>query len=212
MWDQGYLDSRQMAGAFQLLRSHELIWSKLVRTYLMGERAPVSAMTAWNADGTRMPARMQTEYLRDLFLDNRLSRGRFAVDGRPVVLEDIRVPLFVVGTESDHIAPWQSVYKVRLLTHTDVTFALAAGGHNTGIVSRPDHPKARHKIGELEADAAYVPPESWASGADWRQGSWWEPWAAWLHARSGERVSPPATGAPDMPLLGDAPGSYVLRR
>ncbi len=210
MWDQGYLDSKQMAGAFQLLRSHELVWSEMVRQYLLGERAPVSDMMAWNADGTRMPAHMHTQYLRDLFLDNRLSRGRYAVEGRPIALTDLRAPLFVVGTERDHIAPWESVYKARLLTVVEFTFALASGGHNTGIVSAPGNPKARYRLGHAEAGAGYVPPEAWAAQATRYDGSWWPAWTDWLHERSGGWVEPPAMGAAGLPPMEPAPGRYVL--
>lgn len=209
MWDQGYLGSTQMAGAFQLLRSNELIWSRMVREYLLGRRAPVSDMMAWNADGTRMPARMHTQYLRDLFLDNRLSRGRYAVDGRPVALTDLRVPMFAVGTEHDHIAPWVSVYKVRLLTVVDFTFVLASGGHNTGIVAAPENPKASYRIGHAPEDAAYLPPEAWAERAQRGDGSWWPAWFAWLHARSGDWTAPPTLGAEGWPPLEPAPGRYV---
>ena len=209
MWDQGYLSSEQMAGAFQLLRSHELIWSRLVREYLLGRRTPVSDMMAWNADGTRMPAKMHTQYLRDLFLDNRLSRGRYAVDGRPVALTDLRAPMFVVGTEHDHIAPWQSVYKVRLLTVVDFTFALASGGHNSGIVAEPGNPKASYRLGHAEEGAAYTPPEAWIEQADRFDGSWWPAWFAWLHEESGAWVEPPTLGTETLPPTDAAPGRYV---
>jgi polyhydroxyalkanoate synthase len=140
MAERGYLDAKQMVGAFQLLRSNDLIWSKMVRNYLMGERRPMIDLMAWNADATRMPFAMHSEYLRRLFLDNDLAESRYEVDGRSVSLRDIRVPVFAVSTISDHVAPWRSVYKILMLTDADVTFVLSNGGHNAGIVSPPGHP------------------------------------------------------------------------
>ena len=212
MWDQGYLDTTQMAGAFTLLRSNDLLWSRLVRQYLLGERDVPTDFAAWNADGTRLPARMHAEYLKSLFLENRLSRGRYAVEGRPVALTDIRIPIFAVGTERDHIAPWQSVYKIRLLSDTDVTFVLASGGHNVGIVSPPGRPNRHfHTTTMGEADP-YLPPDIWFAEAPLREGSWWPAWQGWLAAASGRPCEPPRQGAPEhaLPPLMPAPGSYVL--
>lgn len=213
MWDQGYLDTSQMSGAFQMLRSADLIWSRMVRQYLLGEREPMTDLMAWNADGTRMPARMHSQYLRDLFLDNRLSRGRYAVEGRPVALTDIRWPIFAVGTETDHIAPWQSVYKIRLLTDTEVTFVLTSGGHNAGIVSPPSRTDRRYRIMTMAADEPYTPPDLWAVQAPVRPGSWWPAWQNWLAERSGAPVPPPPMGAPEKgyPPIVPAPGCYVLQ-
>jgi polyhydroxyalkanoate synthase len=214
MWAQGYLTANQMAGAFRILRSNDLVWSKVVHDYLMGERRPVSDLMAWNADATRMPARMHAEYLRKLFLDNDLAEGRYEVDGRPVALTDIGVPVFAVGTETDHVAPWRSVYKFHLLLDTDVTFLLASGGHNTGIVSPPGPPGRSHRLRTTRHGDRYVDPDAWLSETPRKEGSWWSEWTAWLAAYSGEPTSPPLLGAPDkgLPPLADAPGSYVMQR
>ncbi|MGH7227167.1 MAG: PHA/PHB synthase family protein, partial [Gemmataceae bacterium] len=137
MWRQGYLDSSQMAGAFQMLRSNELVWSRLIKTYLLGEREQPNDLMAWNADATRMPYRMHSEYLHKMFLHNDLAEGRFRVEGRPIAISAIREPIFAVSTERDHVAPWRSVYKIHLLNEGDITFVLTSGGHNAGIVSEP---------------------------------------------------------------------------
>ena len=137
MWDQGYLDRPQMARTFSTIRSEDLIWSRAVRRYLLGQEDLPTDMGVWVADTTRMPARMHSEYLRGLFLENRLTAGRFAVEGRVIALKDIAAPMFVVATETDHIAPWKSVYKTQLFTDSDLTFVLTSGGHNSGIVNEP---------------------------------------------------------------------------
>ena len=205
---QGYLDTRQMAGAFQLLRSNDLIWSKRVKEYLLGARAPMTDLMAWNADATRMPYAMHSEYLRRLFLRNDLTAGRYEVDGRPVVLSDIRAPLFAVGTTRDHVAPWRSAYKVDLYTHVDTTFLLASGGHNAGIVSEPGHDGRSYQVATRGRDVPHVDAEAWLAQTPRREGSWWPEWQQWLAQRSGTPAAPPPMGA----ALGEAPGDYVLQR
>ncbi|WP_353186739.1 alpha/beta fold hydrolase [Bosea sp. (in: a-proteobacteria)] len=215
MWNRGYLSADQMAGAFQLLRSNDLIWSRLVHDYLMGERTPMIDLMAWNADSTRMPYRMHAEYLRRLYLDNELAAGRLMVEGRPAALQNIRTPLFVVGTERDHVAPWRSVYKIHYLTDADVTFVLTSGGHNAGIVSEPSRPRRRFRIATVTHDDARLGPDEWVENATTHDGSWWTSWVAWVGAHSAaERVAPPAMGNAGKGLapLDDAPGTYVLQR
>ena len=214
MWDQGYLSSEQMAGAFQLLNSQDLIWSRIVRNYLLGRRVRQTDLMTWNADATRMPCRMHSEYLRRLFLNNDLAEGRFEVDGKPVALADVRVPLFVVGTVKDHIAPWRSVFKIHLLTDTEVTFVLTDGGHNAGIVSEPGHAGRSFRQMTRAPSARYLPPDEWIMAATQEQGSWWHAWHAWLTQRSSACSMPPALGAPEKGYspLEDAPGRYVHRR
>ena len=140
MWEQGYLDTSQMAGAFNMLRSNDLIWSTMIHEFLLGERRPMNDLMAWNADATRLPYRMHSEYLEHLYLNNDLAEGRYRVDEHTISLDDIRVPMLAVGTFKDHVAPWRSVFKIhQLVEETDVTFLLVSGGHNAGIISEPGH-------------------------------------------------------------------------
>jgi len=212
MWDRGVLDTKQMAGAFQLLRSNDLIWSKMVREYLMGERAPMIDLMAWNADATRMPYRMHSEYLRALFLNNDFAEGRYVVGDKPAALTDIQVPAFVVGAEWDHVAPWRSVYKINLLADTEVTFLLTNGGHNAGIISEPGHHGRHYRMATKEEHEPYLSPEEWFAATPVQQGSWWPAWQKWLAERSGDKAKPPPPGRAKQgyaPLC-DAPGTYVL--
>jgi polyhydroxyalkanoate synthase subunit PhaC len=208
MWERGVLDTTQMAGAFQLLRSNDLIWSRVIRDYLMGERAPPSDLMAWNADATRLPYRMHSEYLRKLFLNNDLAEGRYLVEGKPIALSDIRVPMFVVGTVRDHVAPWKSTYKINYQVEADVTYLLTSGGHNAGIVAPPGEQGHFYQVKTKAADAAYIGPDEWLKAAPKVEGSWWPEWTRWLTAQSGE-PSPMGVGRGDDQILPDAPGDYV---
>jgi len=211
---QGFLDTRQMAGAFQLLRSNDLVWSRRVREYLLGERAPMTDLMAWNADATRMPYVMHSEYLRRLFLKNDLAEGRYQVSGRPVVLHDLTLPIFAVGTTRDHVAPWRSVYKIGLHADSELTFLLASGGHNAGIVSEPGRNGRSYQVATRERHALYVDPDAWAEQTPRHAGSWWPQWQAWLASRSSPPEAPPPMGnaAAGLAPLGDAPGTYVLQK
>lgn len=220
MDERGVLDSRQMAGAFQMLRSNDLIWSRIVRDYYLGLPRPHLDLLAWNADTTRMPAAMHSEYLRGFYLDNAFANGRWTVDGRPVSFGDVRAPIFAVGAEKDHVAPWRSVFAVHRLADSEVTFALANGGHNGAIISEPGRPGRRHRL-SVHADLdRFEDPDSWLASTPAMEGSWWESWVGWLDARSSPEPQParePRRAAapvdnqldPSAPLP-EAPGTYVF--
>jgi polyhydroxyalkanoate synthase subunit PhaC len=215
MAESGYLDGRQMAGAFALINSKDLVWSKLVHEYLMGAQTPLTALRAWNADATRLPARMHSEYLRRLYLHNDLAESRYLVRGQAVHLADIETAMFVVATEHDHVSPWQSVYKIHQLVRGPVSFVLSSGGHNVAIVNPPEGPAAfpqasyrttTHAIGKAPDNH-----NNWLVSTISKAGSWWPCWHRWLVKHSSGRAKPPNTpavlldGKPSM-----APGSYVF--
>jgi len=215
MWDRGYLEPTQASGGFQLLKSRDLIWSKMVREYLLGQRAPMFDLMAWNADTTRMPYRQHAELVRRLYRDNQLAQGHYKVDGQPIVLGDIHVPIFAVAADRDHVAPWRSVYKLHLQSDAcELTFVLASGGHNMGVISEPGHPRRSYQIATQKEDDRYMGPTLWQQQTPKQEGSWWPAWEEWLCRHSTGRTAPPAMGAPDRgyPVLGDAPGTYVYQQ
>jgi polyhydroxyalkanoate synthase subunit PhaC len=213
MRKSGVLESERMGAAFALLRSRELMWAPAVAQYVGGERPKLNDLMAWNADGTRMPWRMHSEYLERLYLKNELARGTFTVKGKPLDLKRLRLPMFVVGTETDHVAPWRSVYKLRELTaSSDYTFLLTSGGHNAGIVSGPVHPKRRHRMLTWSNPTTRLTPDEWQGRARLFEGSWWPAWERWVAEHSAARQVPartPRAASNEGVALGDAPGSYV---
>ncbi len=207
---QGFLTGKQMAGSFQFLHSRDLVWTRQMREYLMGEREQRTDLMAWNADTTRMPARMHHQYLTSLYLHNALATSAYRVDGHAVSLADLRRPIFMVGTDRDHISPWRSVYKLHHLCDAEITFVLTVGGHNAGIVSEPGHPGRSYRIARRPAQGTWVDDQAWVARAERREGSWWPAWHEWLAARSSAPVH--AQPIPKSAALGDAPGEYVLQR
>ncbi|MBV8910539.1 MAG: alpha/beta fold hydrolase [Gammaproteobacteria bacterium] len=210
----GVLESERMGAAFALLRSRDLLWAPAIEQYMRGERPKLNDLMAWNADGTRMPWRMHSEYLERLYLKNELALGTFNSHGQRIDLGNLRLPMFVVGTETDHVAPWRSAYKFRALTRSrDYTFLLTSGGHNAGIVSGPVHPRRRHRMLTLNDPAQTPTAEEWLKRAPLIEGSWWPEWQRWLvshshRARVPARIPVAARGR-DAAALPDAPGSYV---
>ncbi|MDD3287774.1 MAG: alpha/beta fold hydrolase [Alphaproteobacteria bacterium] len=216
MWSKGYLDAKQMLGAFQMLRSHDLIWMRIVHNYLLGQRDKMIDLMAWNADATRMPYKMHSEYLEKLFLHNDFAEGRLTIEDSSVAPENITLPIFAVGTEKDHVVPWKSAYKVHIMTSSPVTFVLTNGGHNAGIISEPGHRGRYYRVHERKAGEPYIDPSRWLAHSTLNQSkSWWGEWESWVAARSSsERVKPPQMGTPGglyQPIC-DAPGTYVLKK
>ena len=207
MAKNGYLPKESMAGTFVMLRANYLMWARWVKEYLIGERQHPNDLLTWNKDATRMPARMHAEYLRQCYLHNSLASGQLLVDNKPIALADIQVPLFVVGTAKDHVAPWQSVYKINLLIDKDITFLLTNGGHNAGIISEPGHPRRVYQMSTRKEDGTYLPPQAWLDEVPLQEGSWWPEWQQWLKQQSQQQV--PARYVEPVKPLPAAPGDYV---
>jgi polyhydroxyalkanoate synthase len=197
-----------------MLNSNDLLWSHVINDYMQGKRRGMTDLMAWNADATRMPYRMHSEYLNQLFLKNNLAEGRYIANGEPVALEDISIPIFCVGTVRDQVAPWKSVYKIHLLADSEVTFVLTSGGHNAGIVSEPGHKGRTYQIAAAPHNARYKPPGQWQHQVPVQEGSWWEEWHKWLDNHSKGKRKPPAMGnaAKGYAQLDNAPGTYVFAK
>ncbi len=209
MTHHGYLDGRDMAMSFRTLRSNSLIWHYWVHNYLLGESPPAFDVLYWNSDATRLPHAMHSFYLREFYLHNRLAQ----IDGltlgeRPINLSLITQPLYVVGTEQDHIAPWQSSFRICKLVGGPVRYVLAASGHIMGVLSPPANPPKRHYwAGDATGtDSAKV----WRERVEKMPNSWWEDWVAWLKPKCGKLTTPPTLGSAQHRRLVPAPGNYVF--
>ena len=206
MRQRGYLDSKQMATTFDVLRPNDLIFNYVVSNWLLGQAPPAFDILAWNADSTRMPAAMHTFYLRSLYQRNELARGVMELAGqRQLSLPDVKSDVYVVGAVNDHIVPWQASYKATALFGGDVRYVLSSGGHIAGIVNPPG-PKAWYEAAEPPSPAT---AGLWREAATRHSGSWWEDWAAWAGRRAGPLTQPPSLGSERYPAIADAPGTYV---
>jgi poly[(R)-3-hydroxyalkanoate] polymerase subunit PhaC len=207
MAQQGYLDGREMGRAFRMLRSNSLIWHYFVHNYLYGETPPPFDVLYWNTDVTRMPRAMHSYYLREFYLHNKLiQKDALTLGGHALDLGQIRQPLYSVGCEEDHIAPWRATFSIAGRIAAPVRYTLSSSGHILGIVNPPVEPAKRsYWSGETASD----PPDKWRQHCHKIDGSWWENWVAWLGKRCGPKVSARAPGSVKHPVLGAAPGSYV---
>jgi polyhydroxyalkanoate synthase subunit PhaC len=206
MNERGYLEGSEMASTFNLLRSNDLVWSFVVNNYLLGKDPFPFDLLYWNADSTRMPARMHSFYLRNMYIHNRLAvPGGIELDGVPIDLRKVSLPAYFISTVEDHIAPWKTTYRGARYLGGEVRFVLGGSGHIAGIVNPP----AAKKYHYWTNDALGETPEQWFEGATQRPGSWWEDWQAWIAARNGSERT--ASRIP-MHVLEDAPGSYAKLR
>ncbi len=206
MAETGLLDGKDMSTAFNMLRANDLIWSYVVNNYLLGKSPAAFDLLYWNGDSTRMPMAMHSFYLREMYLHNKLVEpGGITMNGIPVDLTNIEIPVFLQSGKDDHIAPYGSVYKATHHYSGPLTFMLAGSGHIAGVVNPPSANKYYHYTNpEVPEDV-----EDWIKGAEYHEGSWWPYWHQWLYRKSGKKVAARIPGDGGLAVIEDAPGSYV---
>jgi len=205
----GYLDGSQMATAFNMLRSNDLIWSFFVNNYLLGKKPPTFDLLYWNSDSTRMPAAMHSFYLRNMYLENRLREpGGIELAGVPIDVRTIKVPSYFASAVEDHIAPWTSVYRGARLLGGPARFVLGKSGHIAGIVNPP----SADKYGYWTHRGRPQDPQAWLENASYQEGSWWMDWLRWISRHAGPKVAAREPGGGGLKVIEDAPGSYVKKR
>jgi polyhydroxyalkanoate synthase len=212
----GYLDGRNMAATFNMLRANDLLWNYVVNNYLLGKEPPEFDLLYWNNDGTRVPQTVHMYLLRNFFQVNNLAKpGFLKMKGVGIDVRRIKTPTYTVAAESDHIVPWRGAFKMWDMVSGPVRLVLAESGHIAGIINPPARKKRGYwineemEIGDRERE---LDPDEWLEGATYYKGSWWVNWVPWLEERSGEIVPPPPQGSDEFPPLMDAPGTYVLER
>jgi polyhydroxyalkanoate synthase len=215
----GYLDGRQMAGTFSVLRANDLIWRYVIHNYLIGQEPAPFDLLSWNSDGTRVPGRVHAYLVREFFLENKLMEpDGLNLKGVGIDVSKIETPSYVVAAIRDHIVPWRGTFLMRELLGGPVRFVLTGGGHIAGIINPPAWKKRSYWVnedadaGQPEAAALGIDPDVWLAGATKREGSWWLDWIPWLKERSGDLVAPPTMGNDEFEPVANAPGNYVLER
>ncbi|SLN45441.1 PHA/PHB synthase family protein [Oceanibacterium hippocampi] len=211
MKEQGYLDASAMASTFNMLRANDLIWSFVVNNYLLGKDPFPFDLLFWNADATRMPKELHSYYLRNMYQKNLLSKpGALEIEGVPIDLGKIRIPIYLQASKEDHIAPYTSVFRATGLYSGPVRFMLAGSGHIAGVINPPSAKKYQHWINDSRKK--YATAEEWLADATEKPGSWWEDWDRWLSRKSGPKVPARIPGEGGLKAIEDAPGSYVKVR
>ena len=209
MKERGFLEGSEMATTFNMLRANDLIWSFVVNNYLLGKDPFPFDLLYWNSDSTRMPAAMHSFYLRNMYINNLLSKpGGITLNGVPIDLTKVSVPLYFVSTMEDHIAPWKSTYTGARLFRRKPRFVLGGSGHIAGIINPP----AANKYGYWTNEDLPDTPQSWLEGAQQHPGSWWNDWGRWIEQYAGGKVPAREPGAGKLEALEEAPGSYVRLR
>ena len=212
MLERGYLDSHELSNMFNLLRSNDLIWSNVVNNYLLGQKPPAFDLLYWNSDGTRMARTAHSWYLQNTYVENNLIKpGKIQLMGEALDLGRVTLDLYAVGAEKDHIVPWDSAWRITQITGGTVRFVVASSGHIAGIINPPGGKGGTYWT-HPEGEAVPATAAEWRATASRHDGSWWTDWAAWLGARGGDMVKPPALGSAAHPPLCDAPGTYVLEK
>lgn len=209
MEPKGYLDGRVMARTFNMLRPSELVWSYVVNNYYLGKDPAPFDFLYWNSDNTNMPAAMHSNLLRFFYRQNRLTQpGKYKVDGEGIDLSKIELPIYMMSTKEDHIAPWKATYSgVGLMKNAKIEFVLGGSGHVAGVINPP----SKEKYGYALNNDISVSADEWQQKAVEHQGSWWVHWHEWLVSKNSTLISARSVGSADYPPLCDAPGTYASR-
>ena len=209
MGQRGYLEGHEMAGTFNMLRANDLIWSFVVNNYLLGKDPLPFDLLHWNSDSTRMPAKMHSFYLRNMYIRNLLKEpGGITLTGAPVDLTRVKTPAYFLSTVEDHISPWKSTYMGARLFPGPVKFVLGGSGHVAGVINPPAAKKYGYRTSAKLARTA----DAWFEGASQHEGSWWTDWDKWAGRFGGGKVRARIPGKGKLKVLEDAPGSYVKLR
>jgi polyhydroxyalkanoate synthase len=209
MGERGYLEGEKMATAFNLLRSNDLIWPYVISNYLKGKEPAPFDLLHWNADATRMPAANHSFYLRNCYLDNKLSKGEMVIGDTKLDLKKVTVPVYNLATREDHIAPAKSVLLGSKFFGGPVRFVLAGSGHIAGVINPPVKTKYQYWTGPKPTGADV---DKWLAKAKEHPGSWWPDWLAWLKKQDAREVPARTPGGGKLKPIEDAPGSYVKVR